>query len=52
MHNYILMTSDTNMPCSGQQSKLSGSHKRREPDIENVMELHVLLRNTESACSH
>jgi len=51
-HNYILMTSDTNLSRSGQQSKLSGSHKTREPDIDNVMDLHVLLHNTECACSH
>jgi hypothetical protein len=36
MHNYILMTSDTNLSSSGQQSKLIGAHKTREPDTADV----------------
>jgi hypothetical protein len=52
MHNYILMISDTNLSCSGQQSKFIETHKTRERDIEIVMDLHVLFHNTESTCSH
>jgi len=46
------MTSDTNLQCSGQQSKLIGTHQTRESNIENVMDLHVMFHNTESACRH